>query len=585
MRQLNRFRAVCRWQPLWLVLLAWLPGGGALAQDGGSQPLVAHDYMVVAANPHAVEAGFEILEEGGSAVDAAIAVQAVLSMVEPQSSGIGGGAFLLHHAAGDGRTGTLSVYQGRERAPAAGHPDMFLSAGGLERPFPEIAWGGLSVGVPGVMRMLERAHADHGRLPWPRLFEPAIALAERGFEISPRLHFLLDRFENAARARSFRAHYFDADGEALPVGTVLVNEPYAQTLRAIAANGADEMYRGALAEAIVAAVTGNPLSRGLMTLEDLSSYQAERLEPLCSPYRKWQVCGPQPPSSGGVTTQQILGIAAQFELDRDNPAQVVHIISEAGRLAFADRALYLGDPEFVDVPVAGLLEPSYLRARAALIDMDRALPRVAAGVPDRLAAWNYAPSPISELASTSHFSIVDRDGNAVSMTTSVQSTFGSQLMVGGFLLNNQLTDFSMEPEAGGVSRANAPAGRKRPLSSMSPTFVFDPQGRIRLIVGSPGGTRIIGYVVQAIIGVLDLGLDVQQAVAAPHYLARFDAVEIEERSGLERLRPALEALGHKVEERSLNSGLHAIAFEYGEDGAMRLIGGVDPRREGIALGR
>ena len=251
-----------------------------------------------------MQAGFEILEDGGSAVDAAIAVQAVLSMVEPQSSGIGGGAFLLHYAAGD--AGTLSAYQGRERAPAAGHPGMFLDESGSPRPFPELAWGGLSVGVPGVMRMLERAHADHGRLPWARLFEPAIELAERGFEISPRLHFLLDRFEGAAQARSFRAHYFDADGHALPVGTLLVNQAYAQTLRAIAANGADEMYRGELAEAIVAAVTGNSLSRGLMSLDDLRGYAAEKLEPLCSAYRRWTVCGPQLPSSGGVTTQHLL---------------------------------------------------------------------------------------------------------------------------------------------------------------------------------------------------------------------------------------------------------------------------------------
>jgi len=585
MRQRIRFGAQGRRVTAWQAALLCLAGSSALAQTRGTPPVTAHEFMVVAANPHAVEAGFEILDAGGSAVDAAIAVQAVLSMVEPQSSGIGGGAFLLHYDADAERTDKLSAYQGRERAPAAGHPGMFLDDSGAELPFPEIAWGGLSVGVPGVMRMLELAHADHGRLPWARLFEPAIELAQHGFEISPRLHFLLDRFEDAARARSFKAHYFDSDGRALPVGSVLVNEPYAQSLRAIAANGADEMYEGALAEAIVTAVTGNALSRGAMTLEDLRGYAAEKLEPLCSIYRQWTVCGPQLPSSGGVTTQQILGIAAQFELDPGDQAQVVHIIAEAGRLAFADRALYLGDPEFLDVPVAELLAPTYLRARAALIDPARAMPSVAAGLPERLAAWQYAPSPISELASTSHFSIVDSEGNAVSMTTSVQSTFGSQLMVGGFLLNNQLTDFSTLPVSGGRPLANAPDGGKRPLSSMSPTFVFDSQDRIALIVGSPGGTRIIGYVAQAIVGVLDLGLDVQQAVAAPHYLARFDVVELEERSGLEGLGAALEALGHSVAQRNLNSGLHAIAFDYSDAAAPRLLGGVDPRREGVALGR
>jgi gamma-glutamyltranspeptidase/glutathione hydrolase len=401
---------------------------------------------------------------------------------------------------------------------------------------------------------------------------------------SRRSSSLLDRFENFARARSFRAHYFDEDGKAKTVGTVLVNEPYAETLRALAANGADEMYTGALAEAIVTAVNGNSVSIGQLTAADLSNYRAEKLAPLCTDYREWQICGPQLPSSGGVTLQQILGITAHFELAPDQTLTNVHIIAEASRLAFADRALYLGDPEFVDVPVRALLEPAYLAERAALIDPERALSSVSAGQPRRHAAWDYAPSPLSELASTSHLSIIDAHGDAVSMTTSVQSTFGSQLMVGGFLLNNQLTDFS-EPRIDGRPLANAPAGRKRPLSSMSPTIVLDDEQRISLIVGSPGGTRIIGYVAQAIIGVLDLGLDVQEAVAAPHYLARFGAVELEDGRSLDALRTELEALGHAVEVRSLNSGLHAIAIEYDPDGTPTLYGGVDPRREGIAIGR
>ncbi len=572
---------------LWLAAaIVALPGALAFAQSDAPVPVVAHEQMVVAANPHAVAAGIEILDAGGSAIDAAIAVQAVLSMVEPQSSGIGGGAFLLHLEPGSAaQMPSLTAYQGRERAPAAGSPTMYLDASGHERPFPEIAWGGATVGVPGVMRMLERAHADHGRLAWAQLFAPAIALAEQGFEISPRLYFLLDRFENAARAPAFRAHYYDADGRALPVGTRLVNAPYARTLRAIAANGAEEMYSGELAQAIVAAVRENGLSRGLLTLEDLREYRAEKLAPLCTAYRRWTICGPQLPSSGGVTTQQILGIAAHFELSSRPIAETVHIVAEASRLAFADRALYLGDPEFVDVPVGELLDPRYLAARAALISPERALRQVSAGRPGQLAAWDYAPAPVSELASTSHFSIVDRFGNAVSMTTSVQSTFGSQLMVGGFLLNNQLTDFSSEPRADGRPLANAPDARKRPLSSMSPTIVLDDDGRMRLLVGSPGGTRIIGYVVQAIVGVLDRGLDVQEAVSAPHYLARYGAVELEERSGLDDLAAELEALGHAVEQRSLNSGLHVIAVEYAADGTRTLLGGVDPRREGAAAGR
>ena len=588
---------LCR-PPLHAVLLAvgtLCVTGQALAQSSRARPFEANSQMVVAANPHATAAGVEMLEAGGSAVDAAIAVQAVLSMVEPQSSGIGGGAFLLHYGPGESASagasanagatrGELSAYQGRERAPAAGHRDMFLAEDGSALPFPQVAWGGASVGVPGVMRMFELAHADHGRLPWAQLFEPAIRLAEQGFEISPRLYFLLDRSANFAQPRGFRSHYYDEDGAALPVGTVLVNQDYAQSLRAIARNGADEMYEGDLANAIVAAVADNEISSGLLSLDDMRAYEAEKLEPLCTPYRQWTICGPQPPSSGGVTTQQILGIAGHFEFDPSRMADVVHVIAEAGRLAFADRAMFLADPEFVDVPVAALLSPQYLRARAALIDPAAVIDNVSAGEPLPRAAWNFAASPVSELASTSHFSIVDRFGNAVSMTTSVQSTFGSLLMVGGFLLNNQLTDFSTDRPADGRRLANEPDARKRPLSSMSPTIVFDEQDRIRLIVGSPGGTRIIGYVVQAIVGVLDLGLDVQQAVAAPHYLARFGAVELEEGEDVAALRRDLEARGHNVQVRSLNSGLHAIAFEYDDDGNARMFGGVDPRREGVAAG-
>lgn len=561
------------------------PAAGQPAADGGA-PVRGRQQMVVAANPHAVAAGAEILDAGGSAVDAAIAVQAVLSMVEPQSSGIGGGAFLIHYGVPSPAPDApvLTAYQGRERAPATAFPEMYVDDDGRARSFREVAWGGASVGVPGVMRMFERAHGDHGRLPWARLFEPAAALAERGFEISPRLHFLLDRFKNFARESAFSEHYFDADGEALPVGTVLVNEPYAHTLRTIAANGASAMYEGALAESIVAAVSNSGVSQGDLSLADLRDYEAQKLAPLCSPYRQWTVCGPQLPSSGGVAVQQILGIAAHFELASRDRVAGIHIIAEASRLAFADRALYLGDPEFVDVPVSALLDPAYLARRAGLIDSARAIEAVSAGQPRAHAASNFAPSPVSELASTSHLSVVDRYGDAVSMTTSVQSTFGSQLMVGGFLLNNQLTDFS-EPVIDNLPTANRPNARKRPLSSMSPTIVLDERDRIRLIVGSPGGTRIIGYVVQAIVGVLDHGLDVQAAVAAPHYLARYGSVELEDQHGLEQIAGELEALGHSVELRSLNSGLHAIAFDYADDGSVTLLGGVDPRREGIAIGR
>jgi gamma-glutamyltranspeptidase/glutathione hydrolase len=556
--------------------------------------------MVVTANPHATAAGEEILAAGGSAADAAIAVQLVLSLVEPQSSTVAGGAFLLYYdAAGDAAdsadgenvqgdakaSGTIEAYQGRETAPAAATPDMFLDENGNPERFPAVAFGGLAVGVPGVMRMLELAHRDHGRLPWARLFTPAIELAENGFEVSPRLHMLLDRFKNFARAPGFRSYFYDEQGEARPVGYLLVNKEYAATLRLLAEQGADAMYSGELARQIVDRVRDNPLRAGRMTLDDLAGYRAEKGPALCTPYREWRVCGPQLPSSGGVTTQEILGTLAHFPLaeTRDDPVRTIHLVAEASRLAFADRSRYLGDPAFVDAPVKGLLDPAYLAERAALIDPDHAHLRVEAGEPQGARASNYAPSPEQLVKSTSHYSIVDADGDAVSMTTSVQSTFGSQLMVGGFVLNNQLTDFSFAPERFGKPVPNRVEPGKRPLSSMAPTFVLDSQGRLELAVGSPGGTRIINYVAQTVIGVLDLGLDVQQAVAAPHYLAQQDRVELEEGTSVTQYRSALERLGHRVVETNLNSGLHAIEIEYTKSGRV-LEGGIDPRREGTAAG-
>ena len=552
-----------------------------------AEPVRAESQMVVAANPHASEAGIRILRAGGSAFDAAIAVQLVLSLVEPQSSGIGGGAFLLHFdAPDDGVTAAeVAAYQGREAAPAGATPDMFLDSRGNERSFAEVGFGGLSVGVPGVMRMLELAHAEHDRLPWADLFVPAIELAELGFDVSPRLYFLLDWFKNFARDEAFKAHYYDADGEAYVTGHRLINLEYAATLRLLAHEGAEAMYRGPLAEAIVDAVTGNALLAGRMTLADLASYRAERAAPLCTPYRQWRVCGPRLPSSGGVAVQQILGILATFDLPAlsDDAVTAIHLVSEASRLAFADRNYYLGDPDFVAAPVAELLSPAYLEARAALIDPAAALDTVTHGMPAAVVGFDYAPSALTELTSTSHFSIVDRWGDAVSMTTSVQGAFGSQLMVGGFILNNQLTDFSFEPAAGGRPVANAAAAGKRPLSSMSPTIVLDERGRLRVLIGSPGGTRIINFVVQALIGVLDWGLDIEAAVAAPHFVARDEPIELEERSDLLAYADALRALGHDVVERDLNSGLHGIVVDYREQGS-RLSGGVDPRREGLAIG-
>jgi gamma-glutamyltranspeptidase/glutathione hydrolase len=557
----------------------------AVAEDADG-PIRTETQMVVAANPHAAEAGVRMLRAGGSAVDAAIAVQLVLSLVEPQSSGIGGGAFMLYFDGAENQDGgTIVAYEGRETAPAAAAPDMFLDSDGKPRPFPVVGFGGLSVGVPGVMRMLEAAHADYGRLPWAQLFTPAIELAERGFEITPRLYFLLDRFTGLARAEAFKRHFYDENGRARPTGYRLANPEYAATLRTLASDGADAMYSGPLAEAIVDTVTNNSLIAGPMTLEDMRDYRAHKTDALCTPYREWRVCGPQLPSSGGVTVQQILGILAPFDLaaiDADSP-QSIHLVAEASRLAFADRNFYLGDPDFVDAPVSALLERAYLDRRASLIDRSAAMRAVAPGTPANVVAWNYAPSKFSDLASTSHFSIADQWGDAASMTTSVQGAFGSQLMVGGFILNNQLTDFSFEPEEDGRPVANRAESGKRPLSSMTPTFVVDNAGRLRMIVGSPGGTRIINFVAQTLIGVLDWGLNIQQAVAAPHFVAQGGFVELEEGTPILEHTEALEALGHRAGARNLNSGLHAIEIEYTDSGRI-FWGGVDPRREGAAIG-
>lgn len=566
----------------WLTVAAGLVAYGHAAAD---EPVFAAEQMVVAANPHASEAGIRILRDGGSAVDAAIAMQLVLSLVEPQSSGIGGGAFLLHHDRSADDPDAVTVYSGRETAPAAAGPDLFQSDDGAPGSFFTRGYGGLPVGVPAVMRMLEMAHDDHGRLAWPALFDPAIELAESGFEISPRLYFLLDQASRNAQAESFRSHYFDASGNAYETGHVLVNEEYAATLRLLAAEGAEAMYTGSLARQIVDRVHNNEISEGLMTLEDLAAYRAEKLAALCSPYREWRVCGPQLPSSGGITVQQMLGLLERFDLGalRDDPVAAIHLFSEAGRLSFADRDLYLADPDFVHVPVAELLDPAYISRRSALISNDGVIGNVAAGDPLPAVAALYSPSPVSELTSTSHFSVADRYGGAVSMTSSVQGAFGSQLMVGGFILNNQLTDFAFEPVSNGLPVANRAEGGKRPLSSMSPSMVFDDQGRLRLLIGSPGGTRIISYVAQAIVGVLDWDMNIQDAVAAPHFLSRGGPLELEQDTDLANYADALRALGHQVALRGLNSGLHGIVIDYPDDGRV-LSGGVDPRREGQAVG-
>ena len=565
---------ISRLFPVFALSLLTAFGPVALVRAEAPAPVLAERHMVAAAHPLASEAGREILRAGGSAVDAAIAVQAVLGLVEPQSSGIGGGAFLLHY---DGDSGAVAAYDGRETAPAAVRDDLLLNADGSPKGFFEAVVGGSSVGVPGVIRMLELAHQEHGRLPWDALFQPAIALAEEGFAVTPRLHYLISVDRYLATFPETRRYFYLPDGEALPVGHRLRNPDYAESLRLIAAVGADGFYSGPIAEAIVARVRTAPRNPGLMTLEDLAAYQAKERPALCRPYRQYEVCGMPPPTSGGIAVLQMLGLLERFDLAQAGPDAVEgwHLLAEAGRLAFADRNAYVADSDFVNVPLGRLLARNYLRSRSLLMDPGRSLGEARPGdVGQRAAVVRQTEPP-----STTHFSIVDGDGNAVSMTSSVENAFGSRLMAGGFILNNQLTDFSFRPEVEGRPVANRVAPGKRPRSSMSPTLVLDEDGGLILAIGSPGGSRIIGFVTKALVGVLDWGLDVQSAISLPNLTNRNGVTDLEAGTRLEALSEALEALGQEVQMRGMNSGLHGIRLT-----AEGLEGGADPRREGVALG-
>jgi gamma-glutamyltranspeptidase/glutathione hydrolase len=541
-------------------------------------PAVAKHDMVAAANPFAAAAGREILRQGGSAIDAAIATQLVLNLVEPQSSGIGGGAFLLYWSERDRR---VESYDGRETAPAAARPDRFLAADGTPLPFMDAVVGGRSVGVPGTLKMLALVHRKHGRLPWARLFAPAIQLAETGFPISPRLHGMLSEEKSLARFEPARSYFYDADGGAKPVGALLRNPALAATLRAIAERGPDAFYTGAIAEDIAGAVTQVPLNPGDMTVNDLAGYQAKERPPVCGRYRRYRICGMGPPSSGGTAALEILALLERFDLGHVPPMspQGLHLFAEAARLAYADRDRYLADIDFVSVPLAGLLDRNYLAARSRLIDPRQDHGRAEPGAPTPSHARLWGDGDALELPSTSHVSIVDAAGDAVAMTTTIENEFGSRIMVDGFLLNNELTDFSFRPEVDGKPVANRVEPGKRPRSSMAPTLVFGPDGRLLLVIGSPGGSEIINYVALTLIAVLDWGYDVQAAIDLRHVSNRNGSTDIESGPGAEPLATELRARGHTVTLRELASGLQGIMrTRHG------LEGGADPRREGVALG-
>ncbi len=550
--------------------------------------------MVVAANPHATAAGIEMLRAGGTAADAAIAMELVLSLVELQSSGIGGGAFAMYH---DVTSGKILAYDGRETAPKDMPSTAFLNA--LQEPlsFSEAALGGRPVGVPGMVRLFETLHKKHGKLPWAKLFEPAIKLAKNGFEVSPRLHLLLTLYSEQL-AKQFvttkdlgatGTYFFTPDGSALPTGYLLKNPAYAHTLEILAANGADAFYNGPIAEAIADAVKTSQMNKtaqridGLVTLDDLKTYKVAEREPLCGTYRTYLLCSMAPPSSGATTVLAILGMLEHFDMKAAGiqTTQSVHLFAEASRLAFADRELYIGDPAFVDVPTKGLIDPAYLATRAALIDPEKAADHVRAGRPSEQVA-TLAPNVGYDYPSTSHMVVRDQLGNSLSMTATVQAAFGSFVMTGGFLLNNELTDFSFKPDVNGVPVANRVEGGKRPRSSMAPFLVFNPDGTLKMAIGSPGGSRIISFVAKTIIGVIDWGLSVQDAIDLPNMVNMIGVMEVERGSKLITLKPALQAMGHhSVVAKSLNSGLHGMVIEYNEDGTVAaLIGGADPRREG-----
>jgi gamma-glutamyltranspeptidase/glutathione hydrolase len=539
----------------------------------------AKRHMVSAANGLAAEAGREMLRAGGSAIDAAIATQLVLNLVEPQSSGLGGGAFILYW---DKTKANLEAYDGRETAPASARPDRFL-VGGKPMPFDTAVRSGLSTGVPSIVKLLEAVHRRHGRLPWARLFEPAIRIAEEGFEISPRLHLLLRLEDPNDFVPVARRYFFTGTGNALPIGQLLKNPEFAATLRRIAAEGSSAFYEGPIAQAIVDAVAAAPIAPGGMTLDDLKGYAVKERAPLCVTYRGHEVCGVGPPSSGGPTVAQTLKLLEPFDLGKGpgaalNP-RALHLITEAEKLAYADRNRYLADPDFVAIP-GGLLDDAYLAKRRALIDQQRAADKPKAGEPPGLGRQSFGADATIERAGTSHISVIDDDGNALAMTTTIEGAFGSHNWAAGFLLNNELTDFSFVPlDATGQPVANAVGPGKRPRSSMAPTIVFDAQRNVEAVLGSPGGGRIILYVVKTLIALIDWGMDAQQAADLTNFGSQGSGFEVELDWPAVWMALSLKPLGHKIVPSLMNSGTHVVTRRNGH-----LEGAADARREGAALG-
>ncbi|MEQ3639935.1 MAG: gamma-glutamyltransferase [Alteromonas sp.] len=537
----------------------------------------ADEYMVVAANPYASWAGKNVIEKGGSAIDAAIAIQSMLTLVEPQSSGIGGGAFILYW---DNKNKVLHTFDGRESAPKAVNSHWFIKSNKPMRWIDAVV-GGKSVGVPGAVKALELAHAEFGTLPWNTLFDDAINTAKNGFKVSPRLAKLvaLDYHPGLKKFPSSSTYFFPA-GMPLKEGTTKKNRKLAKTLKGIADNGSDYLLKGELAQEIVDAVNSAEINPGSMSLEDLETYEAIKRNAVCGNYHEKRICGMPPPSSGGVNVFQILKMLEDKNIGAYSPdsAEFAHLYTQASALSYADREKYIADSDFTNLPFAAMINTAYLQRRAQGINVDEKWHRARAGNP--YAGTEIAMGTSMELPNTSHVSIVDKEGNAVSMTTSIEFMFGSGIMVGGFLLNNQLTDFSFSPTKNRFPVPNRVEPGKRPRSAMSPTMVFDEEGELEVVVGSPGGSRIVSYVAQTLIGMIDYGLNIQEAINLPKITNRNDYTALEKGTPIAELEKPLKALGHNVKVIDLNSGLHGIQFKSG-----KLIGGADPRREGIAVGK
>jgi gamma-glutamyltranspeptidase/glutathione hydrolase len=571
-----------------LIVLVSLPLSSCAEEDGGRLGNALNkvsfglfsdepEAMVASAHPYATEAGLDIIDQGGNAIDAAIAVALVLTVVEPEASGIGGGTFLLYWEEG---AQALTTYDGREAAPASAPEGLFLDANGTPKQFFDKVLGGKSVGVPGAIALYAKAHEAHGNLPWADLFEPAIRIANEGYEVSPKLHMWLSSLPTVGRMPHIKGFFTD-DGVPYSVGTLIKNPDLASSLRLIAEGGASAFYDGPLTDEMIDVVANAPLNAAAITRADFASYEAKVRKNLCAPYRRYTICSMPPPSSGGLTVLQILKSLESTNIATLEPgsAEAYHLIAEASRLAFADRARYIADPDFVHVPVEGLVDPNYISSRSALMDHSKFGGKAEAGIPPG-ARTDQADDAAVELPSTSHFAVVDRDGNAVTATATVEFAFGSHLMAGGFILNNELTDFSALPSENGVPIANRVEPGKRPRSSMAPTFVFDAQGDLYVLIGSAGGSNIIGYVAKTLIGVLDWQMDIQSAINLPNVNNKNGATIVEDRPDTVELSKSLTALGHNVQVTRMMSGLHGIRIT--EDG---FEGAADQRRDGVAESR